>query len=316
MAQPLPPLPPQAVCALCGEAKALQESHVIPSFVVRDLREMSATGHIRAGEAPNRRVQDGTKVRYLCRDCEQRIGVWEKAFSERIYSRAPDDRTSLEFDSWMSLFAASLVWRATRLYQLCGVLPQPSEPYESAEKTWRAYLLGEVPNVGTHELHLLPLEAPTGVPAPGAVRGLDAIPPNWSRYSLTTMAFDLPVQDGSGVALVYVKIPRYAIFGVAKAGPRRKFPLMGGSKLPMRRGRFGPRDYRIGVALMNYMQAEARKAARMIATLSPTQDAKIQEAMKRDPDRVLGSESFRAIRADVALFGSDAFGYDPPPDEE
>jgi hypothetical protein len=119
------------------------------------------------------------------------------------------------------------------------------------------------------------------------------------------MGYDLPVAEKSGTALVYVKLPRFVFFGVAHAG--RKPPLIRGTKLPMRKGRICARAYKLGVPIMNYIFEKARQGAQLSAALSPAQKAKIDEAMLADPDRVLTSESFRAMQGDVSLFGEDAF---------
>jgi hypothetical protein len=115
--------------------------------------------------------------------------------------------------------------------------------------------------------------------------GLNAIPVNFSRYVLSTMGYDLPVSESpNGCAMVYAKLPRFAIFGVARRG--KGFPLISGTRLPMRNGRFGPRGYKISVSLLNFIFEKARAAQDLMASLSPNQRAKIQESMQRDPKRV------------------------------
>ncbi len=51
----------QGKCRLCGKNADLQESHIIPSFVYRWLKDSSGTGYLRFGPEPNKRVQDGYK---------------------------------------------------------------------------------------------------------------------------------------------------------------------------------------------------------------------------------------------------------------
>src|SRR5215218_5809961 len=79
-------------CAFCEQQKELQLSHVIPRFVIKWLRDTSATGHVRASHTPNLRVQDGWKARMLCWDCEQMFGTWEKAFAEEAFYPLHSDR--------------------------------------------------------------------------------------------------------------------------------------------------------------------------------------------------------------------------------
>jgi hypothetical protein len=59
----------------------LQESHILPSFVYRWMKETSATGYLRFGQQPNLRVQDGVKRHLLCANCEQRFNQWAAILS-------------------------------------------------------------------------------------------------------------------------------------------------------------------------------------------------------------------------------------------
>jgi hypothetical protein len=87
---------PITPCRLCGETKELQESHILPGFGYRWMKETSATGYLRFGPQPNRRVQDGVKVFLLCADCEQRFNLWETQFANRIFHPMTQSNTSAE----------------------------------------------------------------------------------------------------------------------------------------------------------------------------------------------------------------------------
>jgi hypothetical protein len=64
-------------CRLCLKQSELENSHIIPSFLYRWLKETSGTGFLRFGRNPNRRVQDGLKEYWLCPTCEDLLGKWE-----------------------------------------------------------------------------------------------------------------------------------------------------------------------------------------------------------------------------------------------
>jgi len=49
-------------CDLCNNNYDLQDSHIIPGFLLNWLIKTSATGFIRSTEQPNRRIQDGWKL--------------------------------------------------------------------------------------------------------------------------------------------------------------------------------------------------------------------------------------------------------------
>ena len=52
-------------CALCLKEKTLCDSHIIPSFVYKWLKDTSATGYLRNGNSPNLRQQDGLKIKII-----------------------------------------------------------------------------------------------------------------------------------------------------------------------------------------------------------------------------------------------------------
>ncbi len=70
---PLPSTPSVTTCALCEQAAPLEVGHIVPAFVVKWVKQTSATGYLRLGASPNRREQDGFKVPLLCGACEDRF---------------------------------------------------------------------------------------------------------------------------------------------------------------------------------------------------------------------------------------------------
>ncbi len=103
-------------CGLCLQSRELKESHILPAFVIRWLKETSGTGFIRFGQEPNRRVQDGMKLKLLCGDCEQHIAKYEQSFAENLFHPLTSEHQSPFYPrcygEWMALFAASVSWRA------------------------------------------------------------------------------------------------------------------------------------------------------------------------------------------------------------
>ena len=65
--------PTPQTCRLCGTQGPVLESHVLPAFVGRWLKETSATGFLRGYVVPDRRMQDFPTARLLCGACEQRF---------------------------------------------------------------------------------------------------------------------------------------------------------------------------------------------------------------------------------------------------
>ena len=71
-------------CHLCHKTSDLQRSHVIPSFVIRWLKDTSP-GFVRDSKNQNVRTQDGIKEYLLCVECEQLFSKWERDFANYIF---------------------------------------------------------------------------------------------------------------------------------------------------------------------------------------------------------------------------------------
>jgi hypothetical protein len=69
-------------CQLCRKQAELLQSHVLPSFVFKWMKQ---AGYMRFAETPNRRSQDGIKRRWLCRECEDLFNSFETPFANNIF---------------------------------------------------------------------------------------------------------------------------------------------------------------------------------------------------------------------------------------
>ncbi|MEY4531971.1 MAG: hypothetical protein RLZZ156_2694 [Deinococcota bacterium] len=148
-------------CALCQLEKDLQESHLIPAFAIRWLKQTSATSHIRNATNPNRRIQDGLTSKLLCWDCEQKFSIAEKHFAENIFMKVKKENPITPDNGLMRYFVVSLSWRVTLYFfnknknLYVDFLPI----IEKALENWRLYLLGVKPNLefANHYLWVSPL---------------------------------------------------------------------------------------------------------------------------------------------------------------
>jgi len=112
-----------SLCRLCLECPAIENSHVIPSFVFRPIKSDSPTGYFRNPNNPNRRLQDGDKLQLLCPQCEQRFGNAESEFATNVFlpfHRA--DCCEFSYGPWLHYFMTSLVKK-----QIFGFCQQPLE---------------------------------------------------------------------------------------------------------------------------------------------------------------------------------------------
>jgi hypothetical protein len=104
---------PTTICRLCQRPRELRDSHILPAFVFRWLKDTSATGFMRFADEPNRRAQDGITTRLLCDECEGRLGVWERAFANDLfYPYVENSSLRVRCGTWLLKFCASVSWRS------------------------------------------------------------------------------------------------------------------------------------------------------------------------------------------------------------
>jgi hypothetical protein len=286
-------------CRLCCETRDLQASHVVPAFVYRWLKDTSATGFIRFGQNPNKRVQDGYKENWLCAECEGRFSVFETKFATKIFHPFNEgSRGTIRYDEWLLKFCASVSWRTLLKISEIGLedfSTHQKEAVVAALTVWSKYLLGELPNPGQFEQHILPLDAIVEASS-------GAVPANINRYILRSV--DLDAVRSESVAFVLTKMSKYVVLGFIDV----KFPRQWqGTKISARQGIFGSGDFTIPVQFRDYLYGKAERYAETMQKISDRQHEKMDAAMWRDIDRVANSGSFKAMQHDVNLSGKSAF---------
>jgi hypothetical protein len=285
-------------CKLCGETKDLQHSHVLPAFVFRWQRESSGNGYIRSTHEPDRRVQDGLKFYWLCFDCEQRFSRWEREFASTLfhpYLTRSGERFA--YGPWLLKFCASVSWRVLTYGFEQNVFSSWSAEEvaraKEAEKVWREFLLGKRDHPGEFRQHVLPLD--TVASATGDIAS------NMNRYFMR--AIHLDIVSGPSIAFTYSKLGRWAIFGSIS----EPSGAWAGAKVNANEGVIGPRAYTLPAPLGDYWNEKARKMSAALASVSDKQHQKIESAFRSNLDRFVDSDAFAAMKADVDLFGADAF---------
>jgi len=131
---------------LCQTALPIKNSHVLPKFAVKWLKE-NCSPYLRSAGAPNKRVQDTPKEPLLCLDCEGRFARWEDAFATCIFKPYNANRRIPEFSygSWLLYFVVSISWRllAVQLEELREREPAMYPYSVEAFEHWRLFLLGK-----------------------------------------------------------------------------------------------------------------------------------------------------------------------------
>jgi len=228
----------EGVCRLCDRETALEESHVIPSFVYKWLKDSSWTGALRCGLHPNKRVQDGYKFYWLCGRCEDRLNTWETTFANLVfYPFNKEETNTVSYDAWLLKFCTSISWRVLTLFiEEDNFYQNAPEPMRNAAKrahmVWKEFLLDECPHPERHEQHLLPLDLIESYTSPD-------IPTNINRYILRSVDIEVAWSSPKNV-FVYSKLGRFLIVGFINVERRKEW---GGTKVHVQRGVLGPRYY-------------------------------------------------------------------------
>jgi hypothetical protein len=267
-------------CKLCGKTADLQQSHVLPSFVFKWMKQ---AGHIRRSGLPNRRSQDGDKREWLCWDCEQRFNSWETPFATNIFHPYDLDRSlKVRHGEWMAKFCVSVAWRSLSALQEDGKFQHLTEDQAALAKraleTWSRFLMGRYKHTGEFELHMLSC---------GEIESasFSLTTPNINRY--LTRAVDIDLATNSSTCFSYSKLGPFAIFGFVQSHPGQ----WKGTKIPDGAGWFQPHSVTVPKQLWDYLNDRALHILRVMETISPVQQRKIAEAFRANP-----VDRFRSLR--------------------
>lgn len=153
-------------CRLCRKSKKLAGSHIIPRMFFNEIKKASKTKGIREVSNPNKRLQDGLKVPFLCHECEELFSKYEKYFSDKYFQKTLKSCDDLVYDSnhdELRYFILSVAWRVLKLQ--CEEDKKMIESFTNEEKErldnvldeWRNILLNEdflkMKNI---QMHLIP----------------------------------------------------------------------------------------------------------------------------------------------------------------
>ena len=284
-------------CAFCGLYAPLRESHVLPAFVFRWLKGGSGTGHIRNTESPNRRVQDGLKLPWLCSACEQQFSRYETAFATKVFHGWGEGHDKIHYGEWLLKFCVSVSWRV--LHYARGRNPdhrytgEQEALMDQAGKRWRAFLNDEAPHPGLFEQHLLPLGIIESTSVPN-------LPKNFNRFLARAVTFDIVGSDRT--LMTFAKLGPFTIFGLVQ-GNRKEWS---GSKVHVREGSLGPAKYTIPAGVLSLLIDKAGFISSAMGRMSEQQRSKIDQHVIDNVDAFLASDQFKAIEADARMFGLPA----------
>ena len=150
------------VCKLCGSISPLKNSHIIPKFVGRWIKETSITPYFTCMKDVNKRLQDLSTMKLLCGSCEIRFSKWESKFAKELFYPIVGESKDIErihkYEHWFVKFVVSLAWRAIHShFEILQEKNTPSfliESLQEAEVHFSKFLLDEEESLSLYTQHL------------------------------------------------------------------------------------------------------------------------------------------------------------------
>ena len=294
-------------CKLCGSFGELEDSHIIPAFVFRYIREtgLIAGGGLRFSDQPNKVVQDGEKKHWLCKACEGKLSKDEQKFSERIFKPInAGHQPELGYGEELLRFCVSLSWRTLLRYQeveydetewrpISNLDEKDQNLIARAEVEWRNYLNGKGQSSERFVHHI-------------CIMGeIDSSSANMSvginKYIWRAVHQD--ILSGKTGAAIYTKIPRVFVFGMIRdeetwTWDKTEVRSSGGTL---------PDNGAVGLpywfaAYLNEKAERYREIPELLSERQRERSAqKVDRGIERDPERVRRSQMLRATEADERL---------------
>ena len=279
------------VCELCRKEKDVKDSHVIPKFVVKWLKDTSATGYVRQAEKPNIRKQDIDTRRLLCDSCEGMLSRFETLFANRIFLPFQNEGLKeFEYEEWLQTFAVSVFWRlgVSDLDDFRSFKPHLTCHLEKALEIWRRALLSGDYSTDVYDHHILFLDYVKST-------GVD-LPDGFHKYMLRSV--DATVMANAKEVFIYIKLPGIILLsGVKPADPEG----WQGTKIEKQgKVKAGGQEVKLR-GFGEFLVHRAQTIAWNLESISDKQTKRIAETVERDLDWMFRSDTLKADLADERL---------------
>lgn len=117
-------------------------------------------------------------------------------------------------------------------------------------------------------------------------------------------AIDLDLCHGGSSIFTYSKLGRFVIIGFVYEPNQHQWI---GGKVGAGDGYVEPRSYVLPSAFGEYINGKAQIVRHRMGGISPKQAAKIEQSFLSNSERLIGSDFFAAMEADIEMFGHAAF---------
>ena len=113
------------------------------------IKKKSITGIMRTCSDPNKSMQDGLKIPFLCEKCEELFSKYETYFSKHIYTNTVKNDGEISFNSRddnIAYFLLSIAWRNIKHIMESNEInftDNEKEKINTVIEEWRKYLYAE-----------------------------------------------------------------------------------------------------------------------------------------------------------------------------
>lgn len=246
----------KGICRYCGKQRELRRSHIISRFICVRLKRMPGSNpKLFRDDDLGDLVQDGEKRYFLCGECEQEFGLFEKAFNDKFLTPFYTTRNfSTRYGDWLPKFCALTLWRTgTALTEDPTAKDKPElvrALLARALGRWRAFLRGSAPSCFVNEIHIIPL----------------GNEPDLVLYADGVIEYAMPYSDDGTEAFLVVKLTGLVVVGVLATNSRRRWQ---GTKIHSREGLFdGSAEFGWPDFLHKYLHLRM-KASEALTKLEP-----------------------------------------------
>lgn len=278
-------------CRLCDKEKPLEISHIVPKFVFRHLKKTSPTGYIRATENPNKPIQDGIKLSFLCGDCEDLFSKWETLFANKIfYPYQNNESQEFEYEEWLTKYLASVSFRVlVYVYEDTGLnyfSPEMLTYVDKAIINLKLYLLGQAEHPKEQRQLLLLLD----FLAPNSIKDS---PENFNSYIGRAIEIDVLTTDYD--SFIYVKYLKFLHLCPIKLSTNIGWRT---ARINPKKGVLKVQNHELPDCIMNKMQKGASIFTSSQEKISTKQSGIIQSRLESNVQNLIDSEIGQAVIAE------------------
>lgn len=205
------------LCQLCHQYRRLENSHIIPRFIEKWIKQVSQLPTFVRCNDFNIDLQRAYVEHFLCAECEDRFAKAESSFAKHVFH--PWIKNGNRYsgnDAWLCYFLTSLTWRVARWLELRQTILTNGSMHLSA------------PEIDALRLYLLEQSSRPGAFAPKLFfntikecaetdEGATSSPTPLFDYLARHLDLILRTSSDQSQVEVYIKIPYFVIWQKLKA---------------------------------------------------------------------------------------------------